>query len=420
MPVMLESGKGVWTGDDTVSMNILQVNAADEGGGAEKVAYDLHKEFNERPNIRSELLVGEKNRDEEGIEEIPYFPGERFLTTGIERVLSLEGFGAPSSRILLDRAADADVVHLHNLHGGYFNLLALDRIPDDTPIVWTLHDMWQMTGNCVYSMDCSRYQESCGQCPQLKEYPKLRVDTTSLLLRIKNKIFSDRAIHFVGPSKWILEKLRKSRISDIDASQIPNGVDINHFTPRGKDSIRSELDISDEESVLLFLASSLDAPRKGGKLLLDAIDQVEVSRPITLLAVGKGTIPRRWDEGVRIVDTGFVDYQRLPDFYAVADVFVIPSIAENFPLVVLEAMACETPVVGLPVGGIPEQIPRDTGFICNSATSSALAQTLTEILTNTSELGKKGRNARERVLDEYRLTDTASSYLSQYDSLTEV
>src|SRR5690606_4087025 len=81
-----------------------------------------------------------------------------------------------------------DLLHLHNLHGGYFNLLSLPALTSVKPVVWTLHDMQALTGHCAYSMSCDLWKSGCGHCPDLQAYPSIQADTTASLWADKQKI----------------------------------------------------------------------------------------------------------------------------------------------------------------------------------------------------------------------------------------
>lgn len=398
---------------------VLHVSSADEGG-AGNVALALTEAFNNQPETDARLLVGHKQADVGYVSEIDKLPLDREINYLIERIFSLDGLAGPSSLRFpsIVETFDADVVHLHNLHSRYFNILNLLRIPDRIPVVWTFHDMWPITGNCVYSHDCNRYHNSCGSCPQLDVHPKLTFDTTPYLLRLKEEIFRRKSITAICPSRWLLRSAQQSRMDIDNLVHIPNGVDIKHFRPCDPELCRNQFAVPEDDQVILFLAHSLDDYRKGIDILIDALQRLPDKSNISILVVGSGTIEdTEIPSEYTVINPGFVPDEKLPEAYSAADLFVLPSRADNCPLVVLEAMACGTPVVGFPAGGIPELITDETGWLPESVSAKGLARTLNSALSSPEGLVAKGVAARERACSEYSLEKFVECHKELYSEL---
>lgn len=134
--------------------------------------------------------------------------------------------------------------------------------------------------------------------------------------------------------------------------------------------------------------------------------------------VGEGEIDNTaFPDEITIIRPGFVPDEKLPEAYSAADLFVLPSRADNCPLVVLESMACETPVVGFPVGGVPELITNETGWLPESITASALSQALDSALSSPDKLVAKGDAARKRACSEYSLEKFVERHEQLYSEL---
>src|SRR5262249_30035957 len=140
-----------------------------------------------------------------------------------------EDFRFPASRRVLELApSKPDVLHLHNLHGGYFDLRILPDVAERVPTVVTMHDEWLFTGHCAYTLGCERWLTACGECPHLDVYPALRVDGTAGNRGRKAELYARARVHVAAPSAWLLERAQRSILAPAIASArvVPNGVDL--------------------------------------------------------------------------------------------------------------------------------------------------------------------------------------------------
>ena len=176
--------------------NILQISTADVRGGAENVARNLQREYRARGH-RSQMAVGFKITDDPDVFVIPN-ESERtgwenfWLETsvkltrngmrGVRRVarlagiigqpgrqfnqlMGIEDFHFAGTKRIVELADKPDIVHCHNLHGEYFDLHALEWLSARVPVVITMHDAWLLSGHCVHSLGCGRWETGCGKCP---------------------------------------------------------------------------------------------------------------------------------------------------------------------------------------------------------------------------------------------------------------
>jgi glycosyltransferase involved in cell wall biosynthesis len=360
-------------------------------------------------------LVGRKRSEDPWVSELPQLPLEYEATYGIERWLSLEGLGAPSS-VRTARNMDSDIINLHNLHGSYFNLLSLLQLNEQAELFWTLHDTWPVTGNCVYPYGCERFTDSCGQCPQLSTYPSMVFDTTPQLLQLKRWLLGQVSITAICPSMWMLNLAERSVIPFDELIHIPNGVDVIRFNPTPTDEARRELNLEPDTLTILFVAQSLDDPRKGFSEFTSAVEQAHFDRPVSVLAVGNNPPTKAaFPDHIMYQPLGYVSDELLPTVYSAADLFVVPSLADNCPLTVLESMACGTPVVSFPVGGIPELIEDGGGWICKEVSPDSLARTLEGIAANQEDRSAEAQCAREVVEQSHDIRDVVRAYLDTYN-----
>jgi glycosyltransferase involved in cell wall biosynthesis len=345
-------------------LSITQVSATEHGGGAETVARQLHHCFRARGHDAA-LLVGRGRATGPDVHAFGEgrHAGLRHLLAGplriIDRQRGLETYRYPRSRRMIDAAGAPDVVHLHNLHGGYFDLGQLPELSRRLPVVLTLHDAWLLSGHCAHSFDCERWRTGCGACPDLTIYPAIRRDATAMNWQRKRDIFARSRLHVAAPSEWLADRVRESMMAPALAELrvIPNGVDLDVFRPGDRQAARSALGIPAHADVLLVVGSRNNR-FKDFELALDAAERAATlaDREITMIAVGDAA-PDAQHGRVRVRSVPFVhDTGDMVGWYHAADIYVHAARADTFPTAVLEALACGLPVVATAVGGIPEQV----------------------------------------------------------------
>jgi glycosyltransferase involved in cell wall biosynthesis len=371
------------------------------------------------------MLVGTKVTADEDVEPIA---GRRmkFVDSLFNRVsgkLSLQYLFYPSSFYLLRHKwfRETDIVQLYNTHGNYFSHLALPALSPRHPLVWRLSDMWPMTGHCAYSFGCERWQTGCGSCPILSDRPELYRDTTALLWRIKRWAYSRSRLTIVAPSKWIANLAAQSPLLNSFAiHEIPNGLDTTLFAPQSQAASRRSLEIHPDERVVLFSAQQLSDRRKGALPMKAALARLaETEKNLTLLMVGENGHQIDLPPSLRVKMTGTInDDRRLAAVYSAADVFVLPTLAENLPNGVLESMACGTPPITFDVGGCREAVRHlETGYLANYGDPEDLACGIKLLLDDPDLRRRLSSRSRETAVQEYSLNLQAHRFLSLYSDI---
>lgn len=294
----------------------------------------------------------------------------------------------------------------------------LCRAAQETPLVWTLHDMNPFTGGCHYAGDCDRFCRRCGQCPALGSTGMHDV-SRSVWCR-KKTVFgalpADRIV-FVSPSRWLAQCARASSlVGRFTCRVIPYGVNIEDFAPRDQNAARERLGVDPSARIVLFAAASLADERKGFSLLVEALSGLNVPN-LLLVSLGGGTKPEIND--VPHVHLGYIeDVIRLSDVYSAADVFAIPARHDNFPNTMLESMACGTPVIAFDSGGIGEAV-RDgvTGRLVASRAVPALRECIVRTLSDRRLLLDMAKRCRQIAVAEYSLEVQARRYVDLYQEL---
>lgn len=438
-------------------MRVSQVSASDIGGGAERVAADLHQGCLAR-GLPSTLAVGFRFDDVPRTFEIPN-DAERgawarallrlqpdlraahgrlsgsqvFVRRAIKtlaepgrahrRAWGYEDFDYPgTARVLEADGARPDVLHLHNLHGGYFDLRCLPWITHEVPSVVTLHDTWLTSGHCAYTLECERWHSGCGACPHLDTPPAVPRDRTARNWTAKRDILRRSRLHVVGPSQWVLDKAADSILADatIDARLIPNGVDQTVFAPADTAAARSELGLPAEALVLVFSAGAGNPYKDPGTLVaaLPEIARRAAGREVVLVVLG-ARIEAPPAVGMRVVSVPFLDEARdVARYLQAADLAVHTAHAENHPLVVLEAQSCGLPVVATRIGGVPETLVDGmTGVLVPPTDPGALAAAVASLLLDGDRRASMGRAALEHARGRLGLDRMIDAYVSLYREL---
>ncbi len=436
-------------------LNILQVNTYDVAGGAERIALDLLRGY-QLSGHESCLAVRAKRGDDPGVFLVPNdlnrnewtqlcLRWEKFFTQKRLRGLpwafrtlarlgepfrwleSQRGFednNFPGSRYLLDLMPERpDILHFHNLHGGYFDLRILPEITSQIPTVLTLHDEWTYTGHCAGTLGCSRWEHGCGECPDLVIPPPIRHDATEHNWQRKARIYAKSRLHLAAPSAWLMNRALKSSVKNaiIDWKVIPNGIDLSVFKPGPKSLARQEMGLPPDAWISLFVGFALRSNRfKDYETIESAIRKAGAhdGHPHYLVCVGESHEEQR--HGSIVIR--FIDYEadsnKLARYYQSADVYLHASHADNFPTTILEAMGCGTPVVATRIGGIPEQIVDGvTGFLVPAQDSTAMAERIIHLQEVESLCKSMSIMASERANNFYSLKRMVDEYLNWYKEI---
>lgn len=313
----------------------------------------------------------------------------------------------------------ADVLHLHWINQGFLSLKDIELlIRLGKPVVWTLHDLWPATGICHYPGGCEKYELECYDCPKLVDKPLW--DLAREVFREKRSIPLSQ-VTFVGCSRWITEQTRRSALlQQARFHSIPNPIDTEIFKPVDKVGAREALGLPLDRCLVLFAAAKLSDDRKGASYLLEAcrILKDQTSLPIEIVLMGNGSEELINAFPFPVKELGYVsDDKKMVASYAGADLFVSPSLEDNLPNTLMEAMACGTPCVGFRTGGIPEMIDhKKNGYIAHYKDPEDLAKGILWVLENREKEGLSGA-CRDKVLNTYSEAVVAKKYIDLYNNV---
>lgn len=366
-------------------MKILHINSVFSQGGAALLMRILAKNVKQNEDIEQFFLV--KESSDKNAERIfqtknlsPFFGYKK-----LSRIMSEHGFlyrFLPlEAHFILKKAREItpNIIHLHNIHGGYFQTDLIPKLSKIAPIVWTFHDMFPITGHCAYSFECEKWKSGCGNCERLDIYPSIKKDRTKFLWNYKSKIFNFANFTIVAPSLWLKKCVEESFLKNKDIRLIYNGIDLETFKKIDKSKTRKELKLPENKKIVLFSADGgVKNPFKGGDFVFLAFETLKKRRDILFLNIGgeKGQKSENW------LDFGYVnDPKTMAKLYSAADIYLFPTLADNCPLTAIEALACGLPVVTFETGGVPEIVENEeSGFVVEYKNGEKLVEALEKLL----------------------------------------
>lgn len=344
-----------------------------------------------------------------------YTPFDAVMKTRLELL-------SPSESIFVhlhEQIPTNSVVNLHWVAGCIDVPTFFKSIRTALPVVWTLHDLWPMSGGCHYAAGCEAFTQNCGSCPYLEtDDPDDLTHQEWEGKRSGYAALGDEDMIIVTPSQWLArEANRSSLLGRFETRVIPYGIDLDTFAPREQNYCRDTLGIPREAIVLAFVADGVMTRRKGFSVLAEALAAVTPEVKFHLISVGSGPPPPIF--GHQVSHFGRVENNRLLSLlYSAADAFVLPSLEDNLPLTGLESLACGTPIIGSAVGGIPDIArPGQTGFLHPAADVSALAELLRNIAAHPEELAAMRASCRKVAEQEYGISLQADNYIALYSEV---
>ena len=418
-------------------MKILIVNTSESTGGAAVAANRLsealrnngtevtmlvREKFSKRSDV---VLVGSR------VGNFLRFCYERFVIWLCNRLSRRNLFSVSIANTGIDitktrEFRDADVIHLHWINHGMLSLRGIRKILDSgKPVVWTMHDMWPATAICHLTLGCQHFKNQCRQCKYLRQNGSEN-DLSARIWRQKEDIFSKHKISFVACSQWLADEAKTSALLKNQAIfTIPNPIDTRIFYQKDKTAARQQLGLPKDGKLILFVAQRATNENKGISYLMEALEKLTKIHPdlknnpaVAILGGHSEELTGQFP--LPAYPLGYVsDQQKIVEIYNAADVFVLPSLSDNLPNTLMEAMACGVPCVGFEVGGIPEMIDHlQNGYVAKFRDSDDLANGIRWVLQE-ADYQAISRESVEKVKRSYSEASVASRYVKIYREAME-
>jgi glycosyltransferase involved in cell wall biosynthesis len=374
--------------------------------------------------VKAKMLVRDKETDRLTVAAVPGQKGMqgRFLWERLvvwlrlhmrrEHLFEVDIANCGADITQLREFQEADVIHLHWVNQGMLSLKQIRKILDSGKrVVWTMHDIWPATAICHLTLDCRQFETECKDCPLTTHHSPL----TPKIWKKKQQMLEGRRLTFVACSEWLAGEARRSALlKGQTIISIPNPIDTRVFKPGDKLAARRALGLPEEGKMILFVAQRATNPYKGMQYLasLNPSNWKEVPE---LLILGGHAEELESKLSLKCHALGYIsDEQRMVLAYQAADVFVLPSLSENLPNTIMEAMACGVPCVGFRVGGIPEEIlHQKNGYVAAYRDSEDLARGIHWVLEE-ADYDALSKACVSHVAENYSQQSVAKRYLEAY------
>ena len=415
-------------------MRVLIINTSERMGGAAIAAGRLMDALRNN-GIQAKMLVRDKQTDrvtviglKKSLWKIWQFIWERIVIWKANHfkkhnLFEVDIANTGTNVISLPELSQADVIHLHWINQGMLSLKDIRRIIESgKPIVWTMHDMWPFTGICHYAGDCDKYTTHCENCPIL--YKGNKKDLSFHTFQQKKRMLEGSHIHFVSCSQWLGNMAKRSKlIGNHSIVSIPNAINTNLFKPRDKQAVRHKLGLPMDKQLLLFGSMKTTDKRKGIDYLVNACELLAKSHPdfckqLGVVILGKESNLYESLFPFPIYSMNYVNSEKeLADIYNAVDLYVTPSLQDNLPNTIMEAMACGIPCVGFNVGGIPEMIDHlHNGYVADYKSAEDFANGIHWALSE-GEYESLSQEAHRKVLTSYSESAVAKRYIEIYNKI---
>ena len=343
-------------------MKLLQVNVNYGQSSTGKIVEDIHS-YALKNGHESFVSFGR------GLSNVsPYvqkhgYDIETYFHAFMARLTGLNGLFSLFSTLKLIRFINSiqpDIVHLHEIHGYHLSIGMLIKFLKNNKIktFMTLHSEYMYTGKCGHAKTCDKFMTVCGNCPQLREYPKSWfLDFTKQMHKNKKRLFKDWDVTIITPTQWLYNRVNLSFLNNKKRQVVLNGIDTTIFNSNAKRT-------SDDNPYIFSVIGNLKDPIKNfAKVVEIANDLIDLS--ITIIVVGHSKHDLELPSNLKIIPR-ITNKENLKNYYANAICTLMVSEYETFSMVTTESISTGTPVVGFRNGGIPEATFGNDDFLTNN------------------------------------------------------
>ena len=414
-------------------MRVLIINTSENTGGAAVAANRLKDALNNN-GVKAKMLVRDKTTDDITVVGLRpslrvswNFLWERFsifrhLHFCKKHLWEIDTACCGSDVTQLREFQEADVIHLSWVNQGFLSLKGIRKILNSgKPVVWTMHDLWPATGICHYARGCERLKNMCSHCLLLPHRGGVH-DLSNKVWRKKEALYKDGNIYFVSCSKWLQDQAKQSRLFvGQRITNIPNPIDTRVYLPQDKKESRLRAGLPDNKKLILFVSQKVADERKGMNYFIHSIERLVAMHPEMKEDTGIAILGGHSEElenqlSLPVYSLGYVNDQRkIVNVYNSADVFVLPSLEDNLPNTIMEAMACGVPCVGFQTGGIPEMIDHQkTGYVAKYRDADDLAKGIFWVLAE-ADRKELSYQSIHKVSVQYSQRAVAMKYIDVYN-----
>lgn len=379
-------------------MKILVLGTIDNKGGAALISWEIRKRLKAAGHSVTTLVRYKYSKEPDVIA----IPRKRYQDWLVKLFANDLRFARTDFIFDMKEYKEADIVHCHNLHSNFFNLKDLARMSAEKPVVWTMHDIWAITGFASTSGERAH--------PHKKRFLLKLWDNTPRLLALKKRIYARSKLHVVAVSDWLRRELSQSILGSQDISLIYNGIDATIFKPQDKSAARRALGLPLDKKLVGF----------GIKGYVDVAKVIDASKDrddMAFVSIGHSHLKGHGDKVISIDYTE--SKQNVAQLLSALDAFLYPTTGDTFGLIVAEAQACGVPVITYDVDALPEIVThKETGYVAERANVADMKNGLDYVLGLTPEAyAAMSAKATERSASKFSLERMYKEYLALYKRL---
>ena len=417
-------------------MRVLIVNTSERIGGAAIAAGRLMDALKNN-GIKAKMLVREKQTDRLSVTGLKMnawrvwqFIWERILIWKENRFRKHNLFAVDIANTGTDITAipefqEADIIHLHWINQGMLSLNDIRKIlQSGKPVVWTMHDMWPCTGICHHARECDKYHQECHHCPYIYKGGSKK-DLSNQVFKKKKELYQLAPITFITCSQWLKGRAGQSALlNGHTIVDIPNPINTSLFKPQNTVAARNRMGLPTDKKLILFGSVKVTDKRKGIDYFIESCKLLaekhpELKEELGVVVYGKNSEQLKPLIPFQVFPLDFISSDKdLVNVYNAVDLYVTPSLEENLPTTIMEAMACGVPCVGFNVGGIPEMIDHlHNGYVAEYKSAEDLANGVIWTL-NESEYRTLSEEACRKAVSNYSESTVAKKYIDVYNKIT--
>ena len=417
-------------------MRVLIINTSERMGGAAIAAHRLMDALRNN-GIQAKMLVRDKQTDrvtviglKKSLWQIWRFVWERILIWKANHfkkhnLFAVDIANTGTDITVLPEFKQAEIIHLHWINQGMLSLKDLWKILlSGKPVIWTMHDMWPCTGICHHARECDKYHQECQCCPYIYKGGGKK-DISYQVFKTKQELYKLAPITFITCSQWLKERASQSALlTNHSVINIPNPINTGLFKPRNKQEARERRALPTDKKLILFGSAKITDKRKGIDYFIESCKILaekypEVVKEWGVVVYGKESEQLKPLVPFEVYPLNYISSEKeLVDVYNAVDLFVTPSLEENLPNTIMEAMACGIPCVGFNVGGIPEMIDHlHNGYVADYKSAEDFANGIHWALSE-GEYPSLSEAACRKVVTSYSESAIAKKYIEVYNKIT--
>ena len=417
-------------------MRVLIVNTSERIGGAAIAAGRLVEALKNN-GIKAKMLVREKQTDRLSVIELKrnwwrvwQFIWERIVIwkeNGFRKhnLFAVDIANTGTDITTIPEFQAADIIHLHWINQGMLSLNDIRKIlQSGKPVVWTLHDMWPCTGICHHARECDKYHQECHHCPYIYKGGGKK-DLSNLVFKKKKEIYQLAPVTFVTCSRWLKERASQSiLLNGHTIVDIPNPINTSLFKPQSMVEARKKMRLPNDKKLILFGSVKVTDKRKGIDYFIESCKLLAEKSPnlkeeLGVVVYGKNSEYLKSLIPFQVYALDYISSEKeLVNIYNAVDLYVTPSLEENLPTTIMEAMSCGVPCVGFNVGGIPEMIDHlHNGYVAEYKSAEDLSNGVIWALSE-SEYQTLSGEAYRKAISNYSESIVAKKYIDIYNKIT--